>query len=223
MDGIVVPSGGTRSSGPGWGALGARRSCAVAGIAHGLVQRFMGRTSPEGPGAKPCRAPWLTHGDAGILVQPRSRNADAERVAGPRASPGNGRAHRVAAHRGQEGLSRVRAAGRPCGHPRRERWRPAASSAVRSTGRQGLEQHAHNFPGVLGHLVQKSPIPLETFVPHTERREAESRKGSNVYRGTVMLPTGVMIMNSIAAGLTSAPAGTVGILPPANPRQVWPT
>ena len=33
----------------------------------------------------------------------------------------------------------------------------------------------------------------------------------------VMLPIGVMIMNSIAAGLTSAPPGTVGILPPANP------
>ena len=44
-----------------------------------------------------------------------------------------------------------------------------------------------------------------------------------MYRATVMLPIGVMIMNSIAAGLTSAPPGTVGILPPANPRQVWPT
>ena len=71
---------------------------------------------------------------------------------------------------------------------------------------------------------QNGPIPLETFVPHTERREAESRKGERtVYRATVMLPIGVMIMNSIAAELTSAPPGTVGILPPTNPRQVWPT
>jgi hypothetical protein len=31
-----------------------------------------------------------------------------------------------------------------------------------------------------------------------------------------------MIMNSIAAELTSAPPGTAGILPPTNPRQVWP-
>ncbi len=183
MDGIVVPSGGTRSSGPGWGALGARRSCAVAGIAHGLVQRFMGRTSPEGPGAKPRRAPWLTHGDAGILVQPRSRNADAERVAHLEPPQEMVVLTALPLTAGEKGLSHVRAAGCPCGHPRRERWRPAASSAVRSTGRQGLEQHAHNFPGVLGHLVQKSPIPLETFVPHTERRERNpEREATSIAR-----------------------------------------
>ena len=44
-----------------------------------------------------------------------------------------------------------------------------------------------------------------------------------MYRASVMLPTGVMIMNSIAAGLTSAPPGTVGILLPTDPRQLWPT
>ena len=69
---------------------------------------------------------------------------------------------------------------------------------------------------------QNGPIPLETFVPHTERREAESGGRSDVYRPTVMLPI-VMVMNSIAAEVTSAPPGTVVILPPANPCQVWPT
>jgi len=34
---------------------------------------------------------------------------------------------------------------------------------------------------------------------------------------TLLLPIGAMIMSSIAAGLTSAPAGAAGILPPGNP------
>ena len=34
---------------------------------------------------------------------------------------------------------------------------------------------------------------------------------------TLLLPIGVMIMSSIAAGLTSAPASAAGILPPSNP------
>ena len=71
MDGIVVPAGGTRSSGAGWGTLGVRCSCAVAGI--GRVPSFTvsmaedaevsiganpactlpssARRRPEGPGA----------------------------------------------------------------------------------------------------------------------------------------------------------------------------
>ena len=36
---------------------------------------------------------------------------------------------------------------------------------------------------------------------------------------TLVLPIGVMIMSSIAAGLTGAPAGAAGILPPANPAS----
>ena len=34
---------------------------------------------------------------------------------------------------------------------------------------------------------------------------------------TLLVPIGIMIMSSIAAGLTSAPAGAAGILPPSNP------
>ena len=72
---------------------------------------------------------------------------------------------------------------------------------------------------------QNGPIPLETFVPHAERREAESRRGKQRASrvSTVLLPIVVMIMNSIAAGLTTALPGTANILPLANPRQVWPT
>ena len=39
----------------------------------------------------------------------------------------------------------------------------------------------------------------------------------------VSSPIGVMIMSSIAAGLTSAPAGAADVLPTANPRPVWPS
>ena len=41
-----------------------------------------------------------------------------------------------------------------------------------------------------------------------------------MYRASVMLPTGVMIMNSTAAGLTSAPPEAVGILLPTDSRQL---
>jgi hypothetical protein len=46
-------------------------------------------------------------------------------------------------------------------------------------------------------------------------------RGARRRVATVLLPIGVMIMSSIAARLTSAPAGTADILPTANPRPVW--
>jgi hypothetical protein len=91
MDGIVVPSGGTRSSGAGWGTLGVRFSCTVTGIGRGLVHRFRGgarrgehrlspastlpsSSRPRGSGRQPRFVPWPTYSDAGILAQPRSRS-----------------------------------------------------------------------------------------------------------------------------------------------------
>jgi hypothetical protein len=53
------------------------------------------------------------------------------------------------------------------------------------------------------------------------RRREELRRGNNVHlrRGRVatLLPIGVMFIGSTIIGLTCAPAGAAGILPPANP------
>ena len=106
---------------------------------------------------------------------------------------------------------------------------PGGATGDEINGAACLEQHAHNFPGVLGHLVKTVRFLWRPSFHTLSAGRRNPEGGSNVYRGarrrvaTVMLPIGVMIMNSIAAGLTSAPPGTVGILPPANPRQVWPT
>ena len=100
--------------------------------------------------------------------------------------------------------------------PRREH------GVLRSNGdeinrRRVLEQHAHNSLGVLGNLFKNGPIPLETFVPNLDRQEAEPRRGKQRASrcptfAAVMLLNCVLIMNSLSAGLASAPPGTADIL-----------
>ena len=82
----------------------------------------------------------------------------------------------------------------------------------------------HN--GRLLHHVVKGSRSLRSYPRcYRDRLGNTTSRGDTVqYRAlrrvaTLLLPIGVMIMSSIAAGLTGAPAGAAGILPPANPAS----
>ncbi len=175
-----------------------------------------GGGASAGPGPEHTPDPWSS-----CVTLPRS-------IWPPKASPGNGRAHRAAAHRaaahrGREGVvarsgSRTLVPDTPA-----VSMAPGGATGAEINGAACLEQHAHNFPGVLRHLVKTVRFLWRPSFHSLSAGRRDPEGGSNVYRATVMLPIGVMIKNSIATGLTSAPPGTVGILPTANARQIWPT
>ena len=70
---------------------------------------------------------------------------------------------------------------------------------------------------------QNGPIPLETFVPHAERREAGSRRGKQRVSRDSHMADRRHDQELHRNRRRVQPPGTVGILSPVNPRhEIWP-
>ncbi len=118
---------------------------------------------------------------------------------------------------------------RLCQHPsQRHCGRPAASLQAQAA----REREADSPRDVGGRarrprttFSQKVPFISSFSLPHTgkgKRGRKDGHRGTTVHRharriATLLLPIGVMLSTSVATGLSSAPAGAAGILPPANP------